>query len=230
MLKSDVFFAEILVAYSRLLVTVDRSVCSLCFWNICWKAIFTASLPLPTCTWPMCIWPFCFLGSSPDRGQSPKEWGDFWFVHLFGPSSHVSQAWLAGWMGFRHGWLGEWTDRKSPHSPGLFNHVHATSYVTMSVRQLVCWSVRPNSLRSASFFFGVLSWKEVRFELLPCPPAYNWCYRVYGLVPLSRPLPCFPPWKPIKIPFWNKRQAGQGNCWPFEPLGHLFVCTWLSVR
>ena len=209
MLKSDVFFAEILVAYTQLLVTVDRSVCSLCFWNICWKAIFTASLPLPTCTWPMCIWPFCFLGSSPDRGQSPKEWGDFWFVHLFGPSSHVSQAWLAGWMGFRHGWLGEWTDRKSPHSPGLFNHVHATSYVTMSVRQLVCWSVRPNSLRSASFFFGVLSWKEVRFELLPQPnyhtaPAHPHATDavVYtALFPYQGRCPASPPCKPIKSHF-----------------------------
>ena len=145
MLKSDVFFAEILVAYSRLLVTVDRSVCSLCFWNICWKAIFTASLPLPTCTWPMCIWPFCFLGSSPDRGQSPKEWGDFWFVHLFGPSSHVSQAILQDFL-------------------IMCTRLH------MSLCRSVSWSVGQSvQIHFAPLHFFLVFWAERRLDLSYSP-------------------------------------------------------------
>ena len=35
-------------------------------------------------------------GSSPDRGQSPVEMGDFL----------KPEAWLAGWLGLRFGWQG----------------------------------------------------------------------------------------------------------------------------
>ena len=59
-----------------------------------------------------------FLGSGPDRGRSPVEWGDFLFVHPFVRPS--PPAWLA----LRPDWLALGpsrgrTDGKSPHSKGL---------------------------------------------------------------------------------------------------------------
>ena len=77
-------------------------------------------------------------GSSPDRGQSPVEWGDFPFVppsvHLsVPPSGPSSQAWLAGpqaWLAGPQAWLDgpeggtyvcrdKQTNGESPHSTGL---------------------------------------------------------------------------------------------------------------
>ena len=79
-----------------------------------------------------------FLGSEPDRGQSPVEWGDFPYVHLFvrwfvcrypplgHPARPVDQparpealglrpGWLGlrpGWLGLRPGWMAQRGERK----------------------------------------------------------------------------------------------------------------------
>ena len=66
----------------------------------------------------------------------------------------------------------------------FFSRVHATLYVTMSVRR----SVRNHFVQN--HFFGHLElngdqiWVTAPAQLLycPCPPARDWCCRVYGLV------------------------------------------------
>ena len=50
------------------------------------------------------------MGSGPDRGRSPVEWGDFPYVRpSIRPSVRLS--WLAGpqpgWLGLRPGWLAQ---------------------------------------------------------------------------------------------------------------------------
>ena len=50
---------------------------------------------------------FLFLGSGPDRGRSPVEWGEIPFVHLFVRPS-VPPLWLAlkpYWLALRPCWL-----------------------------------------------------------------------------------------------------------------------------
>ena len=54
-----------------------------------------------------------FLGSGPDRGRSPVEWGDFPFVRLSVCSS-PPQAWLDGPEGGTNGQTNKWTELKSP--------------------------------------------------------------------------------------------------------------------
>ena len=45
-----------------------------------------------------------FLGSGPNRGQSPVEWGDFLYVHLLVRSFVRPPLWLAGWASGLAGW------------------------------------------------------------------------------------------------------------------------------
>ena len=73
-----------------------------------------------------------FLGSGPDRGQSPVEWGEIPYVR---PYVRTSPLWLAlrpCWLaprplqlaaGQMDGWMDGWMDAQtygiSPHSTGL---------------------------------------------------------------------------------------------------------------
>ena len=69
----------------------------------------------------------------------------------------------------------------------LFSRLHATLYVTMSVGP----SVGPKSL----LVFGRLELKGEQISVTapaqlpycPCPPARDWCCRVYGLVKKKKP-------------------------------------------
>ena len=45
-------------------------------------------------------------GSSPDRGQSPVEWGDFPSVRPF-VRSHDWLGLRPGWLGLRPGWMAQ---------------------------------------------------------------------------------------------------------------------------
>ena len=129
----------------------------------------------------------------------------------------------------------------------IFKCVHLSLYEVLSVRRSIHLSVRPYgilgrvhttllrhyvgpSVITSRFWRSELKGEQIwvtdpaQMPFFPCPPAHDWCCRVYSLVPLLRLLPCLPP--------WNKRQAGQGNCWPFDAVRQhvVYLTVSLSVR
>ena len=100
------------------------SVCLSVYLSVCLSVLrqekssqWISSLPLSVC---VCL--SNFLGSGPNWGRSPVEWGDFPFVHPpirtficppplghqarpeAQPARHAS-CFMLGWLGLRHGWM-----------------------------------------------------------------------------------------------------------------------------
>ena len=168
MLKSDVFFAEILVAYTRLLVTwlICLSITLLKYLLKSYLHSITAPAHLYMSDLYMAFfafWAAVLIGAKSCRMERFSVCTFICSCLSVPPQGHLArpEAMPArpGWLGFRPGWLGEWTDAtvQTENLPILQDFLVACTRLCMSVGLSVVPSVRPSNITSFLIFFGVLS-------------------------------------------------------------------------
>ena len=154
-----------------------------------------------------------FLGSGPDRGQSPVEWGEIPFVHLFVRPSVPPSGWPSnptGWPLDPVGWPSDpssWpSDPSSQPSDPSSRASDPSSWPSGSEGQPAGSEGQPAGSEGQPEGGG---WMD------------GWTNGISphstGLCPLSGPLPCCP------LRLQHIKEAGQGYRWPHDAFWRFFL-------